>query len=128
KRHAVLSFTESGDEFRIYIDTQTRLPAQTEILEDDPLEGDSSYTLRYGDWRKVDGVMLPFNLRYELNGKALQEEQIKSIRHNAALAAMSSPSRSPCGAKKPTPRRSHPNGFCAASRATSAIKIWAASL
>ena len=42
--------------------------------------------MRYGDWRKVDGVMLPFNLRYELNGKALQEEQIKSIRHNAALA------------------------------------------
>ena len=82
----MLSFTESGDEFRIYIDAQTRLPAQTEILEDDPLEGDSSYMLRYGDWRKVDGVMLPFSLRYELNGRALQEEQIKSIRHNAALA------------------------------------------
>src|SRR5919108_1690953 len=86
KRHAVLSFSESGDEFRIYIDQQTRLPAQTEILEDDPLEGDSSYMLRYGDWRKVDGVMLPFSLRYELNGKALQEEQIQSIRHNAAPA------------------------------------------
>jgi glyoxylase-like metal-dependent hydrolase (beta-lactamase superfamily II) len=84
KRHAVLAFSESGDEFRIYIDQQTRLPAQTEILEDDPLEGDSSYMLRYGDWRKVDGVMLPFSLRYDLNGKALQEEQIKSIRHNAA--------------------------------------------
>jgi hypothetical protein len=40
---------------------QTRLPAQTEILESDPLEGDSSYMLRYGDWRKVDGVMLPFS-------------------------------------------------------------------
>ena len=87
KRHAVLSFTEGGDEFRIYIDQQTRLPAQTEILEDDPLEGDSSYMLRYGDWRKVDGVMLPFSLRYELNGRAVQEEQIKSIRHNASIAS-----------------------------------------
>jgi glyoxylase-like metal-dependent hydrolase (beta-lactamase superfamily II) len=86
KRHVVLSFSEGGDEFRVYIDPQTRLPAQTEILEDDPLEGDSSYMLRYGDWRKVDGVTLPFSLRYELNGKALQEEQIRSIRHNAALA------------------------------------------
>ena len=85
KRHTVLSFSEKDDEFRIYIDAQTRLPAQTEILEDDPLEGDSSYTLRYGDWRKVDGVMLPFSLRYELNGKVLQEEQIRSIRHNLAL-------------------------------------------
>ena len=87
KRQAVLSFTEKDEEFRIYIDRETRLPAQTEILEDDPLEGDSSYTLRYGDWRKVDGVMLPFSLRYELNGNALQEEQIKSIRHNAAVPA-----------------------------------------
>jgi glyoxylase-like metal-dependent hydrolase (beta-lactamase superfamily II) len=86
KRHAVLSFNDPAGEFRIYIDTQTRLPAQTEIFEDDPLEGDTSYTLRYGDWRKVDGVTLPFNLRYELNGKALQEEEIKSIRHNAAGA------------------------------------------
>ena len=85
KRHAVLSFTENDDEFRVYIDRETRLPAQTDILEDDPLEGDSSYALRYGDWRKVDGVMLPFSLRYELNGQALQEEQVKSIRHNLAL-------------------------------------------
>ena len=85
KRHTVLSFSEKDDEFRIYIDAQTRLPAQTEILEDDPLEGDSSYTLRYADWRKVDGVTLPFSLRYELNDKVLQEEQIRSIRHNLAL-------------------------------------------
>jgi glyoxylase-like metal-dependent hydrolase (beta-lactamase superfamily II) len=86
KRHAVVSFSEKDDEFRVYIDPQTRLPAQAEILEGDPLEGDSSYTLRYGDWRRVDGVMLPFSLRYELNGKALQEEQIKSMRHNTTLA------------------------------------------
>jgi glyoxylase-like metal-dependent hydrolase (beta-lactamase superfamily II) len=85
KRHMVLSFSEGGDQFRIYIDRQTRLPTQTELLENDPLEGDSSYVLRYGDWRKVDGVMLPFSLRYELNGRALQEEQIKAIRHNTAL-------------------------------------------
>ena len=86
KRRAVVSFTDNGDEFRVYIDPETRLPAQTEILEDDPLEGDSSYTLSYGDWRKVDGLMLPFSLRYELNGRALQEEQITSMRDNAALA------------------------------------------
>jgi glyoxylase-like metal-dependent hydrolase (beta-lactamase superfamily II) len=42
--------------------------------------------LRYGDWRKVDGLMLPFSLRYELNGRALQEEQIKSVRNNASLS------------------------------------------
>jgi len=82
----VVSFVANGDQFRVYIDAQTHLPAQTEILEDDPLEGDSSYSLKYGDWRKVDGVMLPFSLRTELNGRPLQEEQIKSIRNNAPLA------------------------------------------
>ena len=79
KPMALLSFVENGDEFRIDIDRQSKLPVQSEILEDDPLEGDSSYTVRYGDWRKIDGVMLPFSLRYELNGRELQEEQIKSI-------------------------------------------------
>jgi glyoxylase-like metal-dependent hydrolase (beta-lactamase superfamily II) len=86
KTCTVVSFAHGGDEFRVYIEAQTRLPAQTEILEDDPLEGDSSYMLKYGDWRKVDGVMLPFSLRYELNGRALQEEQIKSIRQDVSLA------------------------------------------
>jgi glyoxylase-like metal-dependent hydrolase (beta-lactamase superfamily II) len=83
----VLSFIDNGDEFRIYLDAKTHLPSQVEILEDDPLEGDSSYVLHYGDWRKVDAVMTPFSLRYELNGRALQEEQIKSLHHNVTLAA-----------------------------------------
>ena len=85
--YRVLAFQDSGDEFRIYLDSKTKLPARVDILEDDPLEGDSLFTLRYADWRKVDGVMLPFSLRYELNGQPLQEEQIKSAKHNVALAA-----------------------------------------
>ena len=72
-------------EFRVYLDPKSHLPTQTEILEDDPLEGDSSYLLRYGDWRKVDQIMMPFSLRYELNGRALQEEQIKSVQNNVAF-------------------------------------------
>ncbi|HWH80445.1 MAG TPA: MBL fold metallo-hydrolase [Candidatus Binatus sp.] len=83
----VLSFSDSGDEFRIYLDAKTHLPSQVNILDDDPLEGDSSYLLRYGDWRKVGAVTLPFNLRYELNGKLLQEEQIKSVQHNLTFIA-----------------------------------------
>jgi glyoxylase-like metal-dependent hydrolase (beta-lactamase superfamily II) len=85
KPMALLSFVENGEEFRIYIDRQSKLPVQSEILEDDPLEGDSSYTVRYGDWRKIDSVLLPFSLRYDLNGRELQEEQIKSIHNNATL-------------------------------------------
>lgn len=87
KKHQVLSFKENGDEFRIYLEAKTKLPSQVEILEIDPLEGDSRFTLRYSDWRRVDQVMAPFALRYELNGRPFQEEQIKSIRNNVGLAA-----------------------------------------
>ena len=87
KPQRVVAFAVNGDEFRLYLDAKTKLPSQVEIMEDDPLEGDSRFTLRYSDWRKVDAVMLPFALRTELNGKPLQEEQIKSVRNNVALGA-----------------------------------------
>jgi glyoxylase-like metal-dependent hydrolase (beta-lactamase superfamily II) len=86
-RYALVAFTDSEDTFRVYFDENTRLPVQCEILEDDPLEGDSSYLLRYGDWRKVDDILLPFSLRYELNGKVLQEEQLRSVQHNLTFIA-----------------------------------------
>jgi glyoxylase-like metal-dependent hydrolase (beta-lactamase superfamily II) len=86
KQHQVLAFKEGGDEFRIYLDGKTKLPAQVEILEDDPLEGDTRFALRYSDWRKVDNVQIPFGLRYENNGQLIQEERVLSVRHNAALA------------------------------------------
>jgi glyoxylase-like metal-dependent hydrolase (beta-lactamase superfamily II) len=84
-KYQVVSFKDGGDEFRVYLDPKSHLPAQTDILEDDPLEGDSSYLLRYADWRKVDQIVMPFSLRYELNGRALQEEQIKSVQNNVAF-------------------------------------------
>jgi glyoxylase-like metal-dependent hydrolase (beta-lactamase superfamily II) len=83
----VVSFVATGDEFRVYIDASTHLPIQTEILEDDPLEGDSRYMLKYGDWRKVLGVALPFSLRTELNGRPLQEETVQSLFNNPELAS-----------------------------------------
>ena len=85
--YRVVAFSEAGDEFRLYLDPKTRLPAQVDILEDDPLEGDSSYLLRFADWRKTDNVMMPFSLRLELNGRLLQEEQIKSVRNNVSVGA-----------------------------------------
>jgi glyoxylase-like metal-dependent hydrolase (beta-lactamase superfamily II) len=85
-KNRVLSYKDGSDEFRIYLDAKTSLPTQTDILDDDPLEGDTSYLLRYGDWRKVGAVMMPFSLRYTINDRPFQEEQIKSIRHNVAAS------------------------------------------
>ena len=92
-KNRVLSYQGGADEFRIYLDAKTSLPTQADILDDDPLEGDTSYLLRYGDWRKVGAVMMPFSLRYEINGRPFQEEQITSIRHNTGVtpAAFSIP-------------------------------------
>lgn len=87
QKNRVVHFKDGDDEFRIYLDAKTSLPTQSEILDSDPLEGDTAYTLRYGDWRKVDGVNLPFTLRYEINGRPFQEEQIKSLRNNPAFTA-----------------------------------------
>jgi len=87
QRQQAVSFVDNGDKFEVYFDAKTHLPTQVDIIEDDPLEGDSSYLLRYGDWRKVGQVMIPFSLRYGLNGKALQEEQFKSVQHNITFVA-----------------------------------------
>jgi glyoxylase-like metal-dependent hydrolase (beta-lactamase superfamily II) len=86
-KYKVVAFNDGKDEFHVYLDPKTKLPAQTDILEDDPLEGDSSYLLHYGDWRKVENIILPFSLRYALNGRVLQEEQIKSVQHNLTFIA-----------------------------------------
>lgn len=89
EKNRVVYFKDGDDEFRIYLDAKTSLPTQSEILDSDPLEGDTAYMLRYSDWRKVDGVNLPFSLRYEINGRPFQEEQIRSLRNNTAFAAES---------------------------------------
>ena len=85
-KNRVLSYQDGVNEFRIYLDAKTSLPTQTDILDSDPLEGDTSYMLRYGDWRKIGAVMMPFSLRYEINGRPFQEEQIKTIRQNVAVS------------------------------------------
>lgn len=85
RRHRVIGFQDGGNEFEFYLDTETRLPAQVAILENDPVYGDSRFVLRYGDWRQVDGLMIPFLLRYEINGRLLQVERHESVWHNVKL-------------------------------------------
>ena len=81
----VLTFEVEGEEFRVYLDVGSKLLTQVDILEHDPIYGDSRYTLRYADWRSVDGIMVPFDLRREINGSLLQSERVLSVRHNVEL-------------------------------------------
>ena len=56
-------------------------------------------------------VMLPFSLRSELNGRLLQEEQIKSVRNNIPLGAEFIYHRRKSAIKKPTLNPSRRNGL-----------------
>ena len=38
-RHHVLAFKDNGNEFRLYLDPKTKLPAEVEIMEDEPTRG-----------------------------------------------------------------------------------------
>ncbi len=81
----VLTFVHEGEELRIYLDVRTKLLTQVDILEHDSIYGDSRYTLRYADWQSVDGIMVPFDLRHEINGLLLQSERVLSARHDVTL-------------------------------------------
>jgi len=87
KKQHVLSFQEKGQEFQLFIDAHSKLLTQVDILEDDPTYGDSRYRSRYSDWREVNGVKIPFGLRYEINGDLLRTERYLSVLHNEALAS-----------------------------------------
>ena len=81
----ILNFQEDSNEFLILIDATTKLPAQVIIIEDDSVYGDSRYALKFDDWREVDGLKIPFVLRYEINDRLLQIERRLSVRHNVNL-------------------------------------------
>jgi glyoxylase-like metal-dependent hydrolase (beta-lactamase superfamily II) len=83
----VISFREAQQEFQLFLDVQTKRPSQVDILEDDPTYGDCRYQLHFSDWRDVDGLKMPFDLRYEINGDLLETERYLSVRHNIELAS-----------------------------------------
>ncbi len=85
RRQHVLAFEEWGNTFHVFIDLETSLVTQVDILEHDTIYGDSRFTLRYADWQSVDGIMLPFDRRYEINGRLLQTERVESVSHNLDL-------------------------------------------
>ena len=56
--HLIEVRPEGGRTARIFLDTETFLPAKQEALEDDRVQ-----TLTFADWRAVEGVMFPFETR-----------------------------------------------------------------
>ena len=56
--HLIEVRPEGGRTARIFLDTETFLPAKQEALENDRVQ-----TLSFADWRQVEGVKFPFETR-----------------------------------------------------------------
>jgi hypothetical protein len=56
-------------------------------MESMPPPQPSNVTLFLGDYKKVDGVMLPHRLTYAVDGKTVEEWTIEKIRVNPNIKA-----------------------------------------
>ena len=78
----------SYEGFTVGFDPQSGLPAVVRTLDYDNIWGDVTYDVVYSDWRDVGGAgRIPFNRRYELNGRPVQEIQYSDARINQPIDA-----------------------------------------
>lgn len=58
----VLQLLFRGSNWIVLLDPESFLPRQVETVEEDTVWGNVRHTYRLGDWREVDGVMMPYRL------------------------------------------------------------------
>lgn len=85
--HWVISLKDAFQPFRLYVNQRTGLVTQLETEEEDPMWGDATITVEFGDWETVGGVKMPFQLRLTEAGHLLHKEARSSIIMNPKLDA-----------------------------------------
>src|SRR5258708_12277501 len=73
--------------FIVAFDPQSGLPARVRSLDYDNIWGDVNYDVVYSDWRDFNGVRVPMNRKYELNGRMVQETQLTDFQANPSVDA-----------------------------------------
>jgi glyoxylase-like metal-dependent hydrolase (beta-lactamase superfamily II) len=73
--------------YTVAFDPASGLPARVRTLDYDNVWGDVTYDAVYGDWRDYQGLRIPMNRKYELNGRLVQETQLTSFQANPAVDA-----------------------------------------
>ena len=74
------------ENYIVAFDPQTGLPARVRTLDYDNVWGDVNYDLVYSDWRDVGGAgKIPFNRKYELNGRTVAEITYTDARVNQPI-------------------------------------------
>ncbi len=73
--------------FIVAFDPQSGRPARVRSLDYDNIWGDVNYDVVYSDWRDFNGVRVPMNRKYELNGRMVQETQLTDFQANPSVDA-----------------------------------------
>ena len=71
--------------FTVAFDPKSGLPVRVRTLDYDNIWGDVNYDVVYSDWRDFNGVRIPMNRKYELNGRMVQEVQLTDFQANPAI-------------------------------------------
>src|SRR3954470_10192861 len=89
--------------YTVAFDTQTGLPVRVRTLDYDNVWGDVNYDAAYSDWRDFQGLKVPMNRKYELNGRLIQETQLTAFQANVPVDAkrFEVPAELRAGAAKP---------------------------
>jgi glyoxylase-like metal-dependent hydrolase (beta-lactamase superfamily II) len=78
----------SYEGYTIAFDPASGLPERVRTLDYDNVWGDVTYDLVFSDWREVGGAgRIPFQRRYELNGRTVQEIQYSDARVDQPIDA-----------------------------------------
>jgi zinc protease len=83
-RGPALEFAFDGRSIQVVLDPASSLVI-AERYASRGIEGEQRIEERFGDYRKVDGVMVPFKTTMWRNGRVILERSLQSIAFNAAL-------------------------------------------
>ena len=71
---SALGFGAATPDIELLIDTDTKLPLKSQVLENDPLLGDVIYEVLYSNWTTVNGIQIPQKLEHLLDGNLIRTE------------------------------------------------------
>ena len=74
-------------DIELVIDSRTKMPQKSRIVEADFLKGDVFFEVYYKDWVEVGGTMYPSTLDYMLDNELFKRERLTNIAVNPELAA-----------------------------------------
>lgn len=78
--------SKTGEDLDLYFDPQTKLLAGFEVLETETMLGDVTSQYILGDYKAVDGIMLPHHVKIRKGGQDYSEIQFSSITLNDPAA------------------------------------------